>query len=1236
MSKNSISKRIDSKSDIFQPIAESIHRVTSLPVSIWAPDKERKNLQIVASVGLPEDYIRTARLDLNKPSVTGDAFKSRKNQKVMDISTNPRWKYKKRAKEMNWQSAICVPITSDGIVIGVVSVYAYTKHAILEAEQILPDFVKQISLTQEIAKQTEIRQHMLDIGLKLQSVTEHPKSALYEIVKGACELIGASCAVIYPYDVEHGEFQDIKQVVSYGLRGTAAIPKKPRTHGGMAADIIRRGEIFITNVKKQNLPELGTSTFIKNEEIQAFMGISLKTGKATLGVLYVNFRVPHAFTQQEKDTIRLFAHQASSALNNSRLYQQAKRQTEAMKKLQEIGVDLMSLTGTSGSLRSILEKIAQSAQEVLGADLVDLYQYNQSRDVFIAHPIQIGKVFDPSVSKHIIHKDDVVYSIVKRRKPKYTINAQADPDLKLPFRARPDAPKARFVVRENIASMASVPLMVSTEVVGVLFANFRKQQPFSPEQQSIIELFANQAAVVIRKARLFEQRNALQEIAKDVTHIYDKDELLQKILVRSLELLGCEIGSVCLLDKSTGRLEFQYAINKERYLSVPFGKGLIGSAAKELKPIRVGDVTKDARYIKHVAITRSELDVPMLIGNELIGVLNAESNRFDTFDEDAEKLAVALAGHAAIAIQNVKLLQRRQSLSEFGQAVTSGIRLQENAILDLVYKQASKLMNTENLYIALYDDVTNVVRFGLAYKEGKWIDVSKEEGWQPRKAGKGRTEEIIHTKKPIFTATRAEAVAWYQQPGHKEYVKPISSSWIGVPMIVADRVIGVIATHHLTQDFVYNQDDLEILQSMANQAAVALDNSNLYQDIQKRREQLERIRKVTNAIARELDIQTCMQIILEETMKLLGADFATIQLIDKATNELVIRAQRGMERRKLTPEMQRIKIGIGITGKAVQDGRIIRSGNVQDTKGYLGYIADTLSEMAAPLFEQNEVIGVLNIEDASLNAFDENDEELFRLLAEQVVISIQNARKAEERERLVRLEYLGILAGGVAHRLGSRGGLIRLHVNQIRELLPIKELKKTLPSKTDEMCTILDNIEKNNEYLLELSEALFKPASASETPLGSVNVNQLLQQAIRRVNKPSEVQLSVTKGKIPPIVGNKWLVEVFIELITNSIKAMKKSKIKELNVRTQLADKHHVSIFITDTGIGISKAEIDKVFNLFYTHNEDADSGKHGFGLWYCKAIVNRMGGDLKLVSELGAGTTCSILLPLAKKARLA
>jgi GAF domain-containing protein len=1398
--------------DIFQPIVESIFHIIGLPVSVWTPDKKGKTLTITASVGLPKDYTKTVYLDLDKPSVGGDAFKNKKIQKVLDINAEPRWKYKKSSKEMNWKSAICVPIVVDNIAVGVIDVYGYTKRSIIDVAQILPDFAKQISLTLETAKQTEIRQRILDIASKLQTVAENPKIVLDEIVKGACELTGANSAVVYPFDFEKGEFYEVENVVAYGLMKPLIIPQKPRVEGGMAAHVMENGEVVVENLAKQGSANYAKSIFIRKEGVQAFIGIALKESENILGVLYVNFHDPHFFTRQEKETIRLFAHQASTALNNSRLYQRARQDAKILSKLQEIGIDLMSLTGTSRSLRSILERIAQSAKDILDADLVDLYQYNQIHDVFIVPPIRIGKIYDPTIHKVMIHKDDVVYSIVKRRKPKYTLNAQADHALKLPFRARPGTPKTRFVVRENISSMAAVPLMAGTEVVGVLFVNFRKHQAFSLEQKSIIELFANQAAVVIRKARLFEQRNTLQKIAQDVTHVHDKDELLQKILVRSLDLLGCEAGSICLLDKPTNRLEFQYAINKKKYLSVTVGEGLIGTAAKEMRPIRVGDVANDLRYVKHVGATRSELDVPMLIGDELIGVLNAESKRNNAFDEDAEELAVALAGHAAVAIQNATLLQRRQALTEFGQAVTSGIRLHENKILDLIYKQANKLMDTGNLYIALYDDTTDIVRFGLAYQKGKRIDVNKEAGWEPRKAGKGRTEEIIQTKKSIFNATKAEAEEWYKQPGREEYIGTALASWIGVPMMVADRAIGVIATYHPDQDFVYNQDDLEILQAIANQAAIALDNSRLYYDItgrrealvefgqamtsgirlhenkildliykqasklmetgnlyialyddttdivrfglayqkgkridvnkeagwesrkagkgkteeiiqtkkpifnatkteaeewykqsgreeyigtifpswvgvpmmvadkaigviatyhpdqdfvydqddleilqaianqaavalensalyqnvQKRREQLERVRKVANAITRELDSQICMNIILEETMKLLGAGFATIQLVDKASNELVIQAQNGVEGRKLPPEMERIKFGMGITGKAMQERKIIRVGNIHEMDGYLGYIKDSVSEMAAPLFEQGEVVGVLNVEDVSLNAFNEDDEELFKLLAEQVVIAIQNARKVEEKEALARLEYLGILAGGVAHRLGSRGGLIRLHVNQIRELLPIKELKKALPTTADETCTLLDNIEKNNEYLLELSEALFKPASASETPLGSVNVNQLLQQAIRRANIPSEVRLSVAKGKIPLVVGNKWLIEVFIELITNAVKAMTKSKIKELNISTQLADERHVSIFVTDTGIGISKAEIDKVFNLFYTHTDDADSGKHGFGLWYCKAIVNRMGGDLELVSKLGAGTTFSILLPLAKKARLA
>ena len=110
----------------------------------------------------------------------------------------------------------------------------------------------------------------------------------------------------------------------------------------------------------------------------------------------------------------------------------------------------------------------------------------------------------------------------------------------------------------------------------------------------------------------------------------------------------------------------------------------------------------------------------------------------------------------------------------------------------------------------------------------KKVDLAKKEGWQPRKAGKGRTEEIIRTKKSIFIPTRQESEKWYAQPGHEEYVGYALPSWVGVPMMIGDKVLGVIATYHPTQEYVYDREDLTILQTMANQAAIALDNARLY------------------------------------------------------------------------------------------------------------------------------------------------------------------------------------------------------------------------------------------------------------------------------------------------------------------------------------------------------------------------------------------------------------------------
>jgi GAF domain-containing protein len=160
-------------------------------------------------------------------------------------------------------------------------------------------------------------------------------------------------------------------------------------------------------------------------------------------------------------------------------------------------------------------------------------------------------------------------------------------------------------------------------------------------------------------------------------------------------------------------------------------------------------------------------------------------------------------------------------LNEVGQTLTSGIRLKEDEIRGVIHAQASKLMPMDNMYIALYDEVTDTVRFGLAVQRGErlpdeYFRPGSGSGWAPRSRGAGRTEEIIRTKRPIFHRTRAEAEACYAQSGHEEYVGQISGSWIGVPMIVGEKVLGVIAAYDPDSEDVYDANDLQILTTLAS------------------------------------------------------------------------------------------------------------------------------------------------------------------------------------------------------------------------------------------------------------------------------------------------------------------------------------------------------------------------------------------------------------------------------------
>src|SRR5213593_3047446 len=163
----------------------------------------------------------------------------------------------------------------------------------------------------------------------------------------------------------------------------------------------------------------------------------------------------------------------------------------------------------------------------------------------------------------------------------------------------------------------------------------------------------------------------LVEINHEITSILDLDQVLKKIAELTERIVPYEIFAIFLVDDVAGDLYYRFAIGhaKEvvRTLRVPFGEGIVGAAAQERKPVVVEDVRTDPRYIEAVKAARSELAVPLISKNRVVGVLDIESPEVGYFQDEQVRLLNLLASQLAIAIENARLYEserrNRQTLA---------------------------------------------------------------------------------------------------------------------------------------------------------------------------------------------------------------------------------------------------------------------------------------------------------------------------------------------------------------------------------------------------------------------------------------------------------------------------------------------------------------------------------------------------------------------------------------------
>lgn len=369
--------------------------------------------------------------------------------------------------------------------------------------------------------------------------------------------------------------------------------------------------------------------------------------------------------------------------------------------------------------------------------------------------------------------------------------------------------------------------------------------------------------------------------------------------------------------------------------------------------------------------------------------LVTQESDFDFTPDDLGMLE-SLGSQVALALEKVRMvsdLKRRVAemdvLRWVGQAVNFAMDVDD--LMELIYTQTSRVLDTSNFYVALYNSERNTLSFAFYVEEGERL--YPEDEWS---LDMGLTGKIIRTGRPIVTEE-------YLQECRRQGVPPggrPGQAWMGVPLKTGDQTIGVMNVSSFDPAVVYTEEQLEVFSAIADQAAAILDKARLYGEMEERTQQLAAINEVSNIITSTLDLQTVLDLIMEKAVELIQAEAGSLILVDQDTDELVFRVATGPSSADLAGT--RLPPGTGIAGNVVEGGEplIVRDAQ-SDKRWFRDLDAEfvTHSIIAVPMVSRGKVIGVIELLNRRDGApFDEDDENLLTAFASNAAIAVENAR----------------------------------------------------------------------------------------------------------------------------------------------------------------------------------------------------------------------------------------------------
>ena len=677
-----------------------------------------------------------------------------------------------------------------------------------------------------------------EIGEDLvRAVADSPKEILDRVAQAACEVVGAGCAIIYPWHKEEKSY-DVSNIAHFGLRQKKSFSDKTRDEErSMTSIVLNKGIAIVDDISKcqDRTGEIDiwrkSGGLIELERIEALVGIALRVGEEPLGALFVNFREPHYFTNDELETITLFANQAAVAIQQSRLFQQVSEEaTQLRLGLLEVGSSISELR----SLEDTLYAVARGIQQVLGCDVATVYSYDDESGVFPHPAVVAGELRVPQKMRGHgpLSRNKVFRLLLERPDPHLADNAPKDEIMSA----------GGFVKREKIRSSAGIRLSVGGRPVGLLFVNFRKRHQFSESEKNAIRIFANQAAIAIENARLYEEtrRRALeQEMVSRIAYALNTPDVRDAfpVLVEGLQdLTGCDLVNLIAMDEAGEQfimtvLESPFPIPGEGDV-MPLSATAALESLQAGRPHLTADLSTETRFPFEQALyqagLRSQVTLPLLVRGEVFGALNLGWSDTGLFQEGQLAVLQQIADAVALALENSLLFQREREQRELAEALEEAAAvvsstLELDQVLDRILEQVSRVVSNDATNIMLIEGgQARIVRWRGYERFGAEELVSTVVFRIPEVPN---LQQMLDSKEPIVIPDTATYPGWVYVP-----VQEWLCSYAAAPIIVRGKVIGFLNVDSATPGF-FTQSHVEALRVFADHAAAAIENARLYSEL---------------------------------------------------------------------------------------------------------------------------------------------------------------------------------------------------------------------------------------------------------------------------------------------------------------------------------------------------------------------------------------------------------------------